>query len=60
MCSLFLTSSLGWHVKQDFLILGCPASVAVNGCFEITMKGKNGGTGRGGRQLQTETVQELH
>lgn len=47
MCSLFLTSSLGWHVKQDFLILGCPANVAVNGCFEITMKGKNGGTGGG-------------
>lgn len=59
--SPFWTSSLSWHVKQRILMffwyLVCPDDVAVNGCFEITVRGKNLG---GERQLQTETVQELH
>lgn len=55
--SLFLTSSLGWHVKQDFfdtwfVLIMWQLMVAL----KLQWKAKMGG----GRQLQTETVQELH
>lgn len=43
--SLFLTSNLGCHVKQDFLTPSLSSYAAVYGFFEVKIKGENRGNG---------------